>query len=46
MFSTVTAMFTGLFLALIRANEPYFKFLIKKYWKQCFGELMDETQIN
>lgn len=44
--SIISAMLTGLILSMIRINEPYFKFLIKKYWKQCFGELMDEQSAN
>lgn len=28
---------TGIFLALIRLNEPFFKFLIKKFVLNCFG---------
>lgn len=42
----VTAMSTGLILAIIRTREPYFKFLIKKQIKEWFGILMDEKEIH
>lgn len=33
---------TGILLALVRLYEPFFLFLIRKFLKMCFGELIDE----
>lgn len=41
----MTAMLTGLIMAMIRIKEPYFKFLLKKEMKSWFGILMDEKEI-
>jgi hypothetical protein len=38
-------MFTGLIMSLIRIREPYFKFLITKWYKGLFGVLMDENDV-
>lgn len=43
--SIITAMLTGTIMSLIRVQEPYFKFLIKKQFKAFFGILMDEKDI-
>lgn len=40
--SIITAMLTGTIMSLIRIQEPYFKFLIKKQFYAYFGILMDE----
>lgn len=32
---------TGIFLAGLRLNEPFFKYLIKKFCLNCIGELLD-----
>lgn len=39
-------MLTGTILSFIRIQEPYFKFLIKKQFKEFFGILMDEKDIH
>ncbi|CDW83493.1 phosphatidylinositol phosphate kinase [Stylonychia lemnae] len=43
--SIITAMCTGTIMSLIRIQEPYFKFLIKKQFKAFFGILMEEKDI-
>jgi hypothetical protein len=43
--SIITAMCTGTIMSIIRIQEPYFKFLIKKQWKAFFGILMEEKDI-
>jgi len=43
--SIITAMCTGTIMSIIRIQEPYFKFLIKKQLKAFFGILMDENDI-
>ena len=41
----ITAMMTGLIMALIRSSEPYFKLLIRKQVLEFFGLLLDEKEI-
>lgn len=41
--SIYTSIFTGFFMSIIRAREPYFRFLISKEFKSWFGILMDEN---
>lgn len=41
----ITAMTTGLIMAIIRSNEPYFKLLIRKQFLGWFGELLSEKEI-
>lgn len=38
-----TSIFTGFLMSLIRAREPYFRFLIRKEFSSWFGILMDEN---
>ena len=40
-FSGVMMFSTGIFLALIRLHEPYFKFILKKFSLGCFGIVLD-----
>jgi hypothetical protein len=44
--STFTSMFTGVIMSGVRVSEPYMRFLIVKWWKELFGVLMDERDIN
>jgi hypothetical protein len=41
-----TSIFTGFFMSIIRAREPYFRFLISKQFKSWFGILIDEDDDN
>jgi len=41
--SIYSSMLTGFIMSIIRAREPYFKFLINKEVKSWFGILMDEN---
>lgn len=41
--SIYSSMMTGFIMSIIRAREPYFKFLIKKEICSWFGILMDEN---
>jgi hypothetical protein len=36
---------TGIILSLVRINEPYFKFVIKREIWSWFGELLSEEDI-
>lgn len=42
-FSIYTSIATGFFMSIIRAQEPYFKFLIKQRWSEWFGLVVDEN---
>lgn len=35
---------TGILLAIMRLYEPFFLFMVKKYFKMCFGILLDEEE--
>ncbi len=41
----IAAMMTGFIMAVIRSREPYFKFLIRQSFMSCFGEILDEKEI-
>jgi hypothetical protein len=45
MVSTVSTLSTGIILTLIRLAEPYFRFLIRKQWKQYFGIWVKESDV-
>jgi hypothetical protein len=38
-----TSMMTGFIMSVIRAREPYFRFLIKQQWCSFFGIALDEN---
>lgn len=40
--SGISMFSTGIFLALVRLYEPFFLFLMRRFFKMCFGELIDE----
>lgn len=39
--SGVSMFSTGILLAVIRLYEPFFLFLVKRFWLNCFGILLD-----
>lgn len=41
----IASMLTGTIMTLIRIQEPYFKYLIKKQWNEFFGILLTEEDI-
>jgi hypothetical protein len=45
MLAIISSISTGLVLTLVRILEPYFFFLIKQEFFQCFGILMTEKEI-
>jgi hypothetical protein len=46
--STISTMLTGFVMSMIRIREPYMKFLMTKWYRGLFGELMSEkdTQVS
>jgi hypothetical protein len=40
--ASITSMACGLIMSIFRAREPYFKFVIKRKVKECFGIIHNE----
>lgn len=43
--SIYSALVTGIIISLVRINEPYFKFVIKREVWSWFGELLSEEDV-